>query len=452
VAEELAPLARSRGRRVVSIHGGVSDRPQRRGLAQEGTIVVACPGRLEDLMGQRALRIDDVRHVVIDEADRMADMGFMPAVRRILDLTHADRQTQLFSATLGGPVATLTRDYQHDPVNHEIESTDPTIRLDEHDFRSVARADRVGVTAQLVAHHGSTVVFCRTRHGAARLTKQLEKFGVKAAELHGGRSQSQRNRALAGFAEGRTQALVATDVAARGIHVDDVACVVHYDLPGEADTYIHRSGRTGRAGASGVVVALVDETAKKAAAALRKELGLGQMPKGNTRTAASADVASASNGTAPAATRPAKQTSATKHPKAARHDRQDHNDRSDRQHRNDRSADRAKPAHPKAGKAKAQSRSADAPRHQPRGRQQEARPSGRRSQHGSEAGSTSGRITKLNARRGYGFIGRDGGEDLFVHRSNLRGGDWQRLSVGDHVEFRVGPGRKGQEALDVSVV
>ena len=187
----------------------------------------------------------------------MADMGFMPAVRRLLNQTSSNRQTLLFSATLDGDIAKLTRDYQSDPIRHEVGEETPDITAATHLFWTVDKTARVGLTAEAVTAAWPAIIFCRTRHGADRLAKQLSRSEVKTAAIHGGRSQSQRTRALADFSIGRVHALVATDVAARGIHVDGVASVVHYDPPEDHKAYIHRSGRTARAGEGGVVISLV---------------------------------------------------------------------------------------------------------------------------------------------------------------------------------------------------
>lgn len=271
-----SPRSSSSGRsgQVVAIYGGASYGPQRRALANGAAIVVACPGRLEDLVAQGDVMLDDVDLVVIDEADRMADMGFLPAVRRLLDRTKKDRQTLLFSATLDGDIDALVRRYQSDPARHEAVADEEATGDVEHLFWRVATGQRVQMAADLVHRHGRAVVFCRTRRGADRLAKQLTAAGIKSAAIHGNRTQGQRERALAAFAEGRVSALVATDVAARGIHVDDVACVVHFDLPGEPKDYVHRSGRTGRAGATGTVVSLVPDEQRKAVRALQRALGL----------------------------------------------------------------------------------------------------------------------------------------------------------------------------------
>jgi superfamily II DNA/RNA helicase len=274
IAGELRPLARSRRRDVVAVYGGVGYGPQRKALDSGASLVVACPGRLEDLLSMGALRLDDVRHVVIDEADRMADMGFVPAVRRILEQVHPDRQVLMFSATLDGAVGKLADSVQRDAVRYEIGAEGPDMSNARHAYWTVDRADRSGVTADIVRRCGSTMVFCRTRHGADRVAKQLASFGVSAAPIHGGLSQPKRDKALKAFASGQVDALVATDVAARGVHVDDVAAVVHFDPPADAATYVHRSGRTARAGASGVVVALVERGSERAARRLQREIGI----------------------------------------------------------------------------------------------------------------------------------------------------------------------------------
>jgi superfamily II DNA/RNA helicase len=274
VERTIAPLAAAANARVVSIYGGVSYGKQRSALQRGVEIVVGCPGRLEDLITQGALVLSDVNMVVIDEADRMADMGFLPAVRRLLDATRSDRQTLLFSATLDGDVDVLIKRYQHDPARHEVVADEEATGDVVHAFWRAEQSDRAALTAAIVAAHAPAVIFCRTRHGADRLTKRLEAAGVGAAPIHGARSQAQRDRALAAFSAGSLQALVATDVAARGIHVDDVACVIHYDLPADPKDYVHRSGRTGRAGADGIVVSLVGGDQGKLARSMQKQMDL----------------------------------------------------------------------------------------------------------------------------------------------------------------------------------
>jgi superfamily II DNA/RNA helicase len=218
-----------------------------------------------------------VELVVVDEADRMADMGFMPAVRRILDQTADRRQTLLFSATLDGDIAVLSRDYQRDPVRHEAGTIEPETVDARHHFWLVQHHDRVQHTAEVVDVAGRSIVFTRTRHGADRLARQLSKLGVGAVAMHGGRSQNQRTRALKAFSDGHAQALIATDVAARGIHIEAVASVVHFDPPADHKDYLHRSGRTARAGATGTVVSLVTHEQKRAVGRMQRDLDL-QVP------------------------------------------------------------------------------------------------------------------------------------------------------------------------------
>ncbi|MCC7078345.1 MAG: DEAD/DEAH box helicase [Acidimicrobiia bacterium] len=276
VRGELAPLAAARQKSVAVVYGGTGYHAQLKALRQGTDILVACPGRLEDLIDRRAVDLGDVDTVVIDEADRMADMGFLPAVRRLLDATRPERQTMLFSATLDGDVDTLVRRYQHEPRRHVVADEPGTSGDVHHVFWKAHRTERVRIVADLISHTAPAVVFCRTRHGADRLVRQLSAHGVKASAIHGSRSQAQRERALRGFANGHTHALVATDVAARGIHVDNVSCVVHFDPPADHKDYIHRSGRTGRAGADGTVVSLVLDEQVAKVRKLQKSLRLPQ--------------------------------------------------------------------------------------------------------------------------------------------------------------------------------
>jgi superfamily II DNA/RNA helicase len=280
IARELRPFAEDAGHDVATVYGGVGYGPQKQRLAKGAELVVACPGRLEDLIQMGAIRLDAVRTVVIDEADQMADMGFLPAVRRIVGLTPAKRQVLLFSATLEGPVAKLISDFQRNPVTHEVGERGPDITAARHLFWEGDREQRVEHVASVVTQLGSTVVFTRTRHGADRLAKQLGRVGVLAEPIHGGRSQPQRDRALAAFKAGKAHALIATDVAARGVHVDGVAAVVHFDPPADAATYIHRSGRTARAGATGVVVSLIDHTMRHDTRKMQRTIGLAETVTG----------------------------------------------------------------------------------------------------------------------------------------------------------------------------
>ena len=274
VTSELRILAGPDGPTVESVYGGVGFDKQIKALRRGVDVVVACPGRLSDLIQQNHLRLDRVQIVVLDEADRMADMGFLPVVKRLLDATPSDRQTLLFSATLDGAVDTLIKRYQNNPSRHEEAGDKRDGERAEHYFWKADKTERVALAAQIIDRIGSTIVFCRTKRGADRVARQLEGFGVTAAAIHGDRSQGQRERALKSFHDGRVQALVATDVAARGIHVDNVAGVIHFDPPADHKDYVHRSGRTARAGNEGVVVSLVVPELRSAVATLQRQLKL----------------------------------------------------------------------------------------------------------------------------------------------------------------------------------
>ncbi len=276
VSETILPLAQVTHRKVATFYGGTSLNRDRQRLRGRVDVAVATPGRLEDLLAQGVMSLADVDLVVIDEADRMADMGFLPVVKRIIDQTHADRQTLLFSATLDGDVDVLIRRYQNDPARHEFESSNQDFGQLRHVFWLSERTDRRRLTGQILRLTGSAIVFTRTKHGADRLAKQLAQDGVTTAAIHGDRSQRQREAALRRFVAGEVQALVATDVAARGIHVDDVSVVIHFDQPATDKDYVHRSGRTGRAGADGLVVSLVAEAETRELQKLQRLLSLPQ--------------------------------------------------------------------------------------------------------------------------------------------------------------------------------
>ena len=268
----LAGLMGSRAKRVIALYGGTAYGPQRQALRRGVDIVVACPGRLEDLVERGDLCLQDCRTVVIDEADRMADMGFVRPVCRLVERTAQGRQVLLFSATMGKEVEAIGRRYQQDPTRFQLEAELSKAGDVTHSFWRVQRAERVPRTAEVIARYGQAFVFCRTKRGADRVARQLGAAGIEAAPIHGDRSQPQRARALASFAKGRIRALVATDVVARGIHIDDVPCVVHFDPPGDAEGYVHRSGRTGRAGSTGTVISLVPDDQRGEVRALQQEL------------------------------------------------------------------------------------------------------------------------------------------------------------------------------------
>ncbi len=277
IKKELTGPAKAVKRYVFAVYGGVSYGPQKQAFRKGVDVLVATPGRLEDLIEQQIVDLSQANIVVVDEADRMADMGFLPSVRKILKRTSKNRQTLLFSATLDGDIATLTRDFQRDPVRHEAEGVEEQAINARHHFWLVDNHDRVQHTADVVGEAGRSIVFTRTRRGADRLAKQLSKAGVTAVAMHGGLSQNQRNRALRSFSSYNSQALVATDVAARGIHIDAVESVIHFDPPADHKDYLHRSGRTARAGASGLVVSLVTGNQKREVGRMQRDLDL-QVP------------------------------------------------------------------------------------------------------------------------------------------------------------------------------
>ena len=271
ISDELKPLLKLRGRTIATFFGGVSFGPQMSALHRGVDVAVACPGRLADLVRRNAISLDDVEIVVVDEADRMADMGFLPEVKRLLDMVKEDRQTLLFSATLDGDVDVLIKRYQRNPAHHEAESMEEQGEV-THRFWGVAHGDRVHVATAIVERAWPAIVFTRTKHGADRLSKQFTKAGVRSEAIHGDRSQSQRERALGAFQRGQVHVLVATDVAARGIHVDGIACVLQFDPPAVDKDYVHRSGRTGRAGRPGTVITLVTPEKEKDVRKLQREL------------------------------------------------------------------------------------------------------------------------------------------------------------------------------------
>ncbi len=253
----LRPLAEAAGLTSQTVFGGVGQGPQVTALRRGVDIVVACPGRLEDLMEQGHCSLSRVEITVLDEADHMADLGFLPSVRRILTRTPAGGQRMLFSATLDRAIDALVKQFLVRPVTHQADSAQSPVSTMTHHVLHVERADRLPVLIDLTSAPGRTVVFTRTKHGAKALARQLNRSGVKAVELHGNLSQNARTRNLDEFHAGRVAALVATDIAARGIHVDDVTLVIHADPPADPKAYLHRSGRTARAGNDGMVVTLM---------------------------------------------------------------------------------------------------------------------------------------------------------------------------------------------------
>ncbi len=274
VRDELEPIAAAVDRSIIAIYGGDPIERQIKLVENGADIVVCTPGRLIDLIDRKAVSLAAVERVVIDEADRMADMGFLPQVEWLLRTIERSHQTLLFSATLDGVVDSLVSRYQHDPARHEVES--PTVTVDQmhHRFIAVHEMDRVKVAAAIIASRTRTIVFCATKHQTDRLARALEAEGVAVAAIHGDLPQRIRERSLKAFSDGELKAMIATDVAARGIHVDDVDAVIHFDPASDHKTYLHRSGRTARAGTSGVVVTFVLWNQELDIKRLQKRIGL----------------------------------------------------------------------------------------------------------------------------------------------------------------------------------
>jgi superfamily II DNA/RNA helicase len=274
VADVLAPLGHAVGVRLTTVYGGAPMGKQIDALRRGVDLVVATPGRLIDLLERGAVRLDRVVISVLDEADHMADLGFLPAVTQILDQTVPGGQRMLFSATLDRGVDKLVTRYLTDPGIHAVASANAPVELADHRVFVIPGAEKVAVAAEIASRPARTLFFVRTKHGADRLALQLTRAGAPAAAIHGNLNQNQRQRALAGFAAGHPRVLVATDVAARGIHVDDVDLVVHFDPPNDSKDYLHRSGRTARAGASGTVLSLVEPGQVRLLANLHDEAGV----------------------------------------------------------------------------------------------------------------------------------------------------------------------------------
>ena len=270
----LAPLAKKVGRSAVAIYGGVGFDPQIDALRSGVDVIVGTPGRVIDLMERGEVSFEACEVLVLDEADRMADMGFMPQVQKILFRLTSEHQTMLFSATLDGAVKQLVARYMKDPAFHEVESDEPTVEEMEHRFLKVHDMDKVKVAAAIARSSDRTLMFCNYKRTADKLVRELRKEGIEAAPIHGDLSQAARERSLADFTAGKVPVLVATDVAARGIHVDNVGVVVHYEPTDDHKNYIHRSGRTARAGEQGVAVTLMLWNEENAIRTVQRRLGL----------------------------------------------------------------------------------------------------------------------------------------------------------------------------------
>lgn len=273
VSDALTPLARALGLWCRTVVGGLSFSKQADQLRRGVDLLIATPGRLSDHVRQGTCVLDEVQFTALDEADQMADMGFMPQVRAILDLT-PDGQRMLFSATLDGDVQQLVARYLHDPVTHSVQPATASVTTMDHHVLLVSKEDKPAVVAEMAARDGRTILFLRTKHHVDRLTAKLRSIGVRAGALHGGKTQGARNRVLDDFREGSLPVLVATDVAARGIHVDGVSLVVHVDPPADSKAYLHRAGRTARAGESGTVVTVVTHQERRTVFRMTEQAGV----------------------------------------------------------------------------------------------------------------------------------------------------------------------------------
>ncbi|MEC8922230.1 MAG: DEAD/DEAH box helicase [Actinomycetota bacterium] len=274
IAGVVEPLAKARQLRPIAVYGGTNIDKQIETISNGIDIIIATPGRLIDLIDRTAVDVAAVQRVVVDEADRMADMGFLPQVEWILRHIKANHQTMLFSATLDGAVDTVVKRHLTDPVFHEVFEPEVTVSEMGHVFMAVHKMNRVQVASRIIGQASKTLLFTRTKRGADQLERELRSEGVKAAAIHGDLRQTQREKALNDFSKGKLKALVATDVAARGLHVDDVGVVIHYNPPEDHKTYLHRSGRTARAGATGTAVTMFLWDEELQVRQLQRRLGL----------------------------------------------------------------------------------------------------------------------------------------------------------------------------------
>jgi superfamily II DNA/RNA helicase len=276
VAEALEPFVTARGYEMVSVYGGVSIGDQMDLLRSGAEVVVATPGRLIDLVDRKAAILDSVETVVIDEADEMANMGFLPQVHKIMRAASGDHRTMLFSATLDYQVRNIVHKYMTDPVSHEVESDSVMVETSIHRFIEAHRVDKPDIVARIAAPYDRTIVFTRTKRDCDYLAKALRDSGVNAAAIHGDIPQDKREKTLARFVDGALPVLVATNVAARGLHVDGLDVVVHYEPPDDPRVYVHRSGRTARAGEEGLVVTLVEWDQHEMAKTIMRQAGLNE--------------------------------------------------------------------------------------------------------------------------------------------------------------------------------
>ena len=458
VQKEIAQLTDDNGRRVITIYGGTSYHVARKALNFGVDVVVACPGRLEDMLEQGALDLSSVETVVVDEADRMADMGFLPCVRRIVGATPNGRHVMLFSATMGPDVKSLVREFTRDAAIHDVVGDEAPSDVD-HYFWRVPRDQRPQITADIVEEYERAIVFTRTKHGADRLARQLGERGISAVPLHGDRTQAQRDRALRSVKNGQIRVLVATDVAARGIHIELLPVVIHYDPPAQAIDYLHRSGRTGRAGATGAVISLVGEDVIGQVKRMQKALGLAQSIELREDApairlgAVDDSVAAERLDDRGAKGRPERSTP-REHDRAPRtFERRDRTvaERGPRPERTfaerpARSERAIRGPRPERTFAERGPRTERAPRVSSSSREPRF-PSRGTSVRGSEA-----IVSFFNDSKGFGFASDDKGDDLFIHFSNIVGDGFKSLAQGQKISFEEATGPKGREARNVRVV
>jgi superfamily II DNA/RNA helicase/cold shock CspA family protein len=498
VQKELAQLTDDRGRRVICIYGGTSYSVARKALNFGVDVVVACPGRLEDMLEQGALDLSSTTTVVVDEADRMADMGFLPAVRRIIGATARDRHVMLFSATMAPDIKSLIKEFTHDAAIHDVVGDEAPNDVD-HFFWRVPRDQRPQITADIVEEYERAIIFTRTKHGADRLARQLEDRGISAVPLHGDRTQAQRERALRSVKNGQIRVLVATDVAARGIHIELLPVVVHYDPPAQATDYLHRSGRTGRAGATGAVISLVGEDVIGQVKRLQKALGIPisletREDARAIRLGAVDDVIASERlddrggkGRSERSTprdhdrgprnferrEPRERSSFESESRPVRSDRQfaergprpartfDDRTRSDRP-ASARSASSERPARSDRGFADRTARPERATRPERGFNDRTVRPertNDRQTPRFNDRGTTprgqkdkEAVVSFFNDSKGFGFASDDKGDDLFIHFSSIQGDGFKSLTQGQTITFEEATGPKGREARNVRVV
>ncbi len=472
VQKELANLTDDRGRRIICIYGGTSYNVARKALNFGVDVVVACPGRLEDMLEQGAFDLSEITTVVVDEADRMADMGFLPAVRRIMSATPRDRHVMLFSATMGPDVKSLVKEFTHDAIVHDVVGEEAPSDVD-HYFWRVPRDQRPQYTADIIDEYERAIVFTRTKHGADRLARQLEERGISAVPLHGDRTQAQRERALRSVKSGQIQVLVATDVAARGIHIDLLPVVVHYDPPAAANDYLHRSGRTGRAGATGAVISLVGEDAIGQVKRLQRALGV-PMSIESREDAPAIRLGAVDDGVAAERIDDRGGKGRSERPASRERSFSDRSERAPRSFERRERPSTERPARParsftdrneRAPRVERSftDRNERAPRvergaveRHDRAPRPERSFTDRNERKFTGAPTKSGNaeavVSFFNDSKGFGFVSDDKGDDLFIHFSSIQGDGFKSLSQGQKITFEEAQGPKGREARNVRVV